>query len=411
MTTLRFPHLALALVGCGGMGLRHARAILEMHKRGRCEVVLAALCDPDPAKRARISDLAQEVTGQRPKEYGDITDVLADDTIEAVDLVLPTALHHVMILRALEAGKHVLVEKPLALTVAACDLVVDAVRRTNLVVAVSENYRRIPSNRTLKALISSGKLGRIDSHHSRNLAAALPPTKPGQPVNAPQWYMDRRQIGGYQVMEMAVHDVDLQQYWFGPITEVNADLTTYARDQARDANASEDLLRASLGFGTGMVSQLTLGSAMAGYEVGERVLMGESFVLDSKAWHAWQEGGLFRLDQPKEKMEALVDDWLNSLSDEAREEILPAGTWETDTFIADATEPLTYGVGLAIFDFATAVREKREPEINAETARASVAVCCAMMESAHLGQRVQVADVLSGKLRDGQKALNDFIGL
>ena len=68
-------------------------------------------------------------------------------------------------------------------------------------------------------------------------------------------------------------------------------------------------------------------------------------------------------------------------------------------------------MGLALTDFAFAIREGREPEINAETARRAVAVCCAMLEAAHSGQRVKVADVLSGKLYEGQAPLNAALGL
>ncbi|MFO7309872.1 MAG: Gfo/Idh/MocA family oxidoreductase [Pseudomonadota bacterium] len=228
-----FEALRVGLIGCGGMGVRHARAVAEMHQRGCRAVEIVAVCDLDAARRAPIVAMIHEACGKAPAEYETLAALLDDPGVEAVDIVLPTSLHHTAILAALEAGKHVQVEKPLALTVSACDLIVAAAARANRVVAVAENYRRIASNRAIGGLIRAGAFGPLDAMFVRNLASPEPPVQPGgKPVESPLWYRDRTRAGGYHVLEMGVHEADLQHFWFGPVKTVQASTHLFARDRA-----------------------------------------------------------------------------------------------------------------------------------------------------------------------------------
>lgn len=405
-----FEPLRIALIGCGGMGIRHATAIAQMRRLGNCVVEIRALCDSNAEKRTKVANLIETQGGTRPEEFDEIAAVLADPKIEAVTIVLPTALHHGTILAALAAGKHVLVEKPLALTVAACDLVVDAVAETNLVVAVSENYRRIPSNRAIGALIADDRLGRLDTMFVRNLASPEPPVKPGEKLgDSPKWYRDRNLVGGYQVLELGVHEADLQQYWFGDVQTVDA--RTRVFDPNAGESASEDLLTASFGFANGFTTNLSFCSSIWGIDIGDRLLLGQHAVVSSNKWHAWQNGEV-RFETGKSvSTETLTSEWIANLSPADRNRMLPDGAFSMGEDGSVATDPLTYGVGVAIHDFADAVREGREPEINAENARRSVAICCAMLESHELGGPVQVNRVLSGEIQSGQRSLNAAIGI
>ncbi len=127
--TTEFEPLRVALIGCGGMGRRHALAVAEMHALGCRPVEIVAVCDADEERRDAIASLIAKASGRAPRQYADYRTVLDQADIDAVDIVLPTSLHHTAILAAIDAGKHVLVEKPLALTVSACDLIVDAASR------------------------------------------------------------------------------------------------------------------------------------------------------------------------------------------------------------------------------------------------------------------------------------------
>ncbi|MBO1325553.1 Gfo/Idh/MocA family oxidoreductase [Acetobacter sp. TBRC 12305] len=411
---MSFPYapLKLGLIGCGGMGARHARAACEMFQRGCKAIELVAICDSDPAKRAAISRMAVASAMPAPAEYETVEAMLADTRMEAVDIVLPTSLHHKVILAALAAGKHVQVEKPLALTVAACDLIVEAARHSGRVVSVSENFRRIPSNRALAALLRGGTLGLVQTMVSRCFASPEPPVKAGEPARvSPQWYRDRTRAGGYQVLEMGVHEADLQQYWFGPVETVMAHTGRYPSHKAVACNASEDIMNATFGFAGGMATSVVFGAMMRGVSVEDRLFVTEDAVVRSGASHAWQNGSLVRADGSALSAEDATRTWLDGLSAEQRALLLPEGAWDRRTVLSDPTDPLTYGVGVALYDFARAVRGGTSPEICADVARRAVAVCCAVMESDLLRAEVAVADVLSGRISAAQAPLNTALEL
>lgn len=404
-----FEPLRLGLIGCGGMGLRHALAVADMHAAGCRPVEVVAICDTDAARRARVAALLAERCGRRPLEHA-ATDALLDDpAVEAVDVVLPTSLHHATVLEALAAGRHVLVEKPLALTVSACDLIVTAAARANRVVASSENYRRLPGNRALAALLRGGTLGPMDTMFVRNFAPPDPPVKRGQvPVASPEWYRDRTHAGGYHAMEMGSHEADLQEFWFGPVETVSAEMRTFGPTAPE---VTEDILTATFRFESGFVSEIAFASTVRGMEMADRMLIGREAVLTSAAWHEWQNGALVLRDGTRLASEDLVADWLAKLDPAERQRLLPEGAWTRGRDGSVATDPLSYGVGVAIHDFARAARTGTAPEIPAERARRAVALCCAMMESARAGVPVRLEQILSGEIRAAQAALNHAIGV
>lgn len=392
--------------------MRHALAVMEMRALGCRPVEIVALCDSDIARRDGLAASIQQAGAGRPALFTEVADLLASPDIDAVDIVLPTFLHHGVILEALEAGKHVLVEKPLALTVKACDLIVSAAARSGRVVAISENYRRIASNRAFGHMVRSGQMGTLDAMFVRNIASPDVDMKVGdRPITPPAWYRDRTRAGGYHVLEMGVHEVDLQHYWFGDIDTVSAETRIFDAARARDPRMSEDMATASLHFASGFVSHITFSSAMPGIEIADRLLVGRNSLMRSNAWHAWQDGDVILPDGARESVAQAVQRYLLSLDADERQRLLPQGTWEADEPRSIATRPLTYGVGVAIHDFARAVRGGGTPEITPETARLAVATCYAIQESAALERPVRLRDVLSGELAQAQRPLNEAIGL
>lgn len=402
-----FDPLPIGLIGCGGMGYRHALAVAEMHELGCNPVRIVAICDTDPARRARVGALIETRCGHRPEEFASTSSLLDHRGIEAVQIVVPTSLHHWLVLAALEAGKHVLVEKPLALTVAACDQIVRAAAQGDRVVAVAENYRRIPGNRAFGALIRSGTLGPLEAMFVRNFAAPDPPVEQGAaPAPSPRWYADRTRAGGYHVMEMGVHEADLQHDWFGPVRRVSARMRSFG---TASPEASEDMLTASLQFDGGFETTLAFCSTIRGFAMADRVLVARDGVATSGAWHAWQGGQILGVDGQRRTVEAMVAAWMASLCDHDRARLFPAGSWVAG--VSEATAPLTYGVGAAIHDFARAVREGGRPEITAELGRIAVATCCAILESAQIEAPVDLDDVLSGAVAAAQRPLNRALGI
>lgn len=402
----------IGLIGCGGMGLRHAVAALEMAEAGCRPVIIAALCDSDETRRAALAERIARQTGTAPLQFSEIERLLECKDIDAVDIVLPTFHHHTVILAALSAGKHVLVEKPMALTVKACDLVVEAAERSGLVVAIAENYRRIPGNRALKAAIDSGSLGPLNTMLVRTITSpALEMNVGDNHLKPPTWYRDKTRAGGYLVLEMGVHEADLQEFWFGNVESVAATTQVFGDSDDVSPVPNEDLFTAQLTFKSGFSSQLTFGSAMPGVEMADRILIGKETILHSNAWHAVQDGHIRHQDDRSETLESFTRRFVESLSTEKQKLWFPAGTLAGGSYLSSPTLPLTYGVGMALFDFSRAIRTKGTPEITPDLARRSVALCHAIEESAQLKRPVLLNDVLAGKIFASQQPLDAAIGL
>lgn len=142
--------------------------------------------------------------------------VLKDPEVEAVLLTTPHTLHGQQAIAAAQAGKHVFVEKPFTLTVAEARRATDACQRAGVVLAVGHGRRRQPANRTLKALIGEGALGRvvhIEGNLSSNTGLSL---KPGG------WRTDPRETPAGAMTGLGIHHVDTFRYLLGPIARVMA---------------------------------------------------------------------------------------------------------------------------------------------------------------------------------------------
>jgi predicted dehydrogenase len=147
--------IRVAIVGSGRWGINHVRAMARS-SLGR----VAAVCDPSEAARDRARAFAQDA-----RFTGRYDDVLAGDA-DAVVLATPARLHADMAVAALEAGKHVLVEKPLALDVASAERVVRAAEQAGKVLMVGHLMLFHPVVQHMRRVVESGELGRIHYLHA-----------------------------------------------------------------------------------------------------------------------------------------------------------------------------------------------------------------------------------------------------
>jgi predicted dehydrogenase len=139
----------LGVVGIGNIAAMNVRGYLD-HER--CDVV--ALCDPRVDHARQMAD-----EWGVPTVYGDLDDLLADDGVDAVEILTPTHLHHTHVLAALAAGKHVSVQKPIANTVEEGREMGEAAERLGLTLRVSECYAHYPPLERARALIAEGAIG------------------------------------------------------------------------------------------------------------------------------------------------------------------------------------------------------------------------------------------------------------
>lgn len=149
------PSPKIAVIGCGYWGANHARTLAGLG-------ALDAVCD-------RNDDRAAEFAAEHGVRALPLEAVLADPGIDGVVLALPPQYHAELAIAVLDAGKHVLVEKPIALSAADARRVVDAAARTGLVAMTGHVLRFHPAFEALEALIAAGELGAVRYIHSHRV--------------------------------------------------------------------------------------------------------------------------------------------------------------------------------------------------------------------------------------------------
>jgi len=140
--------LRTAILGVGWAGTRHVQAIRELARK----VTVECLVDDDPD---HLQVKAKELSVG--KTYTDYRDALADPDVDAVSICTPHALHCPMALEAASAGKHILCEKPIALTVAEATRMIDAANAHDVKLYVAESAVYTPMSRTLREIVSTGQ--------------------------------------------------------------------------------------------------------------------------------------------------------------------------------------------------------------------------------------------------------------
>ncbi len=146
----------IALIGCGGMGSNHLRELAP-----RRDVNLSWVCDVDKERLAAAVRTVTEGSGNTPQATGDLRNVLDDNRIEAVFIATPDHWHTPAALLALEAGKHVYVEKPCCHNIREGRLLLDAVRRTGKQLQVGTQSRSTAFVRAGIERVRSGEIGEI----------------------------------------------------------------------------------------------------------------------------------------------------------------------------------------------------------------------------------------------------------
>lgn len=146
----------MAQLGCGHWGKNLARNFAQLG-------ALAAVCDPNPETAAR--EAANNKVAVRTVE-----DVLADETIDAVAVAAPAELHADLTVRAFESGKHVFVEKPMALTMSDCERMCAASEAAGKVLMIGHLLQYHPAFETLLAQLDAGTIGKVRTVYSNRLS-------------------------------------------------------------------------------------------------------------------------------------------------------------------------------------------------------------------------------------------------
>jgi predicted dehydrogenase len=211
----------------------HARALAEVPNAR-----LVALVSRNPANAKAVAEAA----GVTCDIYGDLAQALQRPDVHIVIVTSPSGAHMGSAVAAAEAGKHVVVEKPLEITLERCDRIIEACERKRVQLCTIFPSRFGDANRTLKAAVEVGRFGRLTLGET-----TCKWWRPQAYYDEGGWKGTQALDGGGALMNQAIHNVDLLQWLMGPVTHISGFTATLAHERIE----VEDTAVACLRFASG----------------------------------------------------------------------------------------------------------------------------------------------------------------
>lgn len=413
--------IRIGIVGCGRILAAHLRGYRYLREAGVDDFRITALCSrraddarmyvkrgAGPAQRPAVSDIPGDplaIGDEYLSDFQDVNDVgiftdyrqmIAEAPIDAVNDFSTHALHHQVAQAAFERGKHLLTQKPLAVTVEAARRICDEAEARDLVFGVFENFRHTPATRHLAWLFGTPVGGALQMVLSTYVGLWWAPNRI---VAETPWRHRLIEAGGIS-LDLGVHFFDQIRHVAGEITHITArtavlepervTLDADGRTCERMTCDADDTMFAQIETARGAVGQLT--ASWAGHA-------GAALLDQGTVWfgdHARVSGDQIRLDG-ESAPQSLAALHAAQAPPEDRERYFPWGL--TDSF------------ALSQHDWLDAIRQHRTPETDGREGLRDLAAAYAILESHTAGRRVAVEEVLSGELDDYQRPINRHFGL
>lgn len=341
--------IGFAIVGAGMVAHYHAEAIAQTPGAR-----LVALCRADAARAAEI-----EARYGVPCE-ANYAALLARSDVEVVCICTPSGLHAEQTLAAAQARKHVLVEKPMALTLADADAMLHACHQSGVLLGVALQRRTDPGFAAAQSAIAAGALGRLVLG-----CVTIPYLRTQDYYESAAWRGTWKLDGGGALMNQGIHLLDLLLWYLGDVAEVQAQMTTLAH-----SIEVEDCLSATVRFTNGALGSVVATTAAApGYphrvEVyGQRGGM----QLEGEQIARWESEGMPHVPG-----------------------LIVAIPGTTASGAGSSPRGISQeGHRRLIADMVAAIQEQRQPVVPGEEGRRSLALALAIYQAARTGQRVSL---------------------
>lgn len=346
--------LRFGIIGCGMISNRHAKALCSLK-----DVEIAAFADP---MEERAQKMASEYGCAWYKDY---TEMLKRPDIDIVNICTPSSMHSEQCIEAAKAGKHVIVEKPIDISLEAADRMIAACRDAGVKLTCIFQRRYEDVIIKLKEAVEEGKLGQLNFGACHTKWYRTQEYYDGGAWRG-TWKMD----GGGALMNQSIHYIDLLQYIMGPIDEVFG----YCATRAHERIEVEDIAAVTVRFKNGAVGMIEGNTAaFPGFYTRLDIYGSDGSVIiqDEKIveWKLKCEGV------------KVMDDYGNAEND----------TIKVKCVEAPATRNADYeGHARQIQAFADAIRNNLNIPVAAEDGRYTLAVIQAIYESARTGRPVKV---------------------
>ncbi|HIG26555.1 MAG TPA: Gfo/Idh/MocA family oxidoreductase [Verrucomicrobiales bacterium] len=415
--------IRIGIIGCGRILAAHLRGYRLLKEAGYGDFKITALCSRKAedawgyvqrngsyTQRPAVSRIPNDPLGigneflsdfqetDSVQVYTDYRELITVGCVDAVNDFTVHGLHHLVGMAALKNGKHLLTQKPLAVTIKAAARLVEAAAEAGVTFGVFENARQRLATRQWQWLLRSGLMGKPQMALMGNVGTWW---APAQIVAETPWRHCLCEGGGIS-LDLGVHQFDIIRSVMGEVDSVtartdivepirstfdetgkvlldrikcDADDTFYASFAGRNSSGSGTLFGSWAGGGAPTV----LGNGPTFYGSKGRVSGDEL--------HLSGEMG----------PESLSEKYFSSASPSTRERNQPFG--------------LTNEFAIAQYDWLKAIQEGRQPEVDGNEGLIDLACAYAIVESAHSGRTVKVAEVLDGSVSAYQDAINQHYNI
>jgi cytochrome P450/predicted dehydrogenase len=406
-----------AAIGCGGMGRRHLRGAAVLHRSSFKNMELAAACDVRREQAELYAGEAEELLGYRPRIFTDLGEMVREmPELQAADVTVESGYHHSVGREALEAGLHVLIEKPLAVTVRGCTLLIETARRTGKVLSTAENFRRDPMQRLARTLIDDGAVGTPRLMLQTVIGG-------GNRISMTIWRHMKHTAS--MPVDAGVHEADLLRYYQGEFRTVYGQSKLWEpirfkgapRPQSPSSSGSpggpggfyaayrdsmpdqvevtgDDALYAHITFESGVIAHWIDDHGAHGQRRDDRYVYGSRGSFQCSGNRIGRPITLHVDGKVVEGEDVLKYAPSYRLSPQAAE-------------LFGSERPARYEIGfpacdanliaIELFELSECIRTGAAPEVTGEEGRNDVALVYAPFESGRLGRPVTLEDMLSGR--------------
>jgi predicted dehydrogenase len=346
--------IRVGLIGSGFISAIHHESLSRIPG-----VEVVAVASPSPQRSERFAS-------ERgiPHAFRDVEDLLGLRAIDLVIVGVPNHLHHDITIQAAEAGKHVVVEKPMALNVAQCDRMIEACRRAGVILGYAEELCFAPKYVRVKELVDQGALGQIHL------------VKQSEKHDGPHsgWFYDIGLSGGGVTFDMGCHAIEFFRWIFGAnspggkaqIANVYAQMGTYVHGEKTQGDDESILILNFEGGGVGLAEE----SWTKPGGMDDRV---EVFGSEGQVYADLLYGNSLRTYSRRGYAYAV-------------EKAGDTSGWTFPVF----EEIWNYGFPQEMEHFISCIRDGKTPRENGEDGRAVVEAIHALYESARRGSRVEL---------------------
>lgn len=338
--------IGFAIIGSGSIGKRHAEQINNI-----VNAKLVAVIDKDPIRAEKLAAIYDTDWSTN------FLEIIKRPDIDIVNICTPSGLHSFFAIEAAKAKKHVVVEKPIDVTLTEADSIIENCKNNGVKLCVISQHRFNPSIKLVKKNIDEGKLGNTFLFES-----SVNWFRTQEYYDKSGWRGTWSLDGGGAFMNQSIHVIDLMQYLMGPVESVNANIGTFNHQNIEVEDTAVAIVKFKNG-GLGTIVGTT--AAFPGFPIKMNIFgTGGSAIIDS-----------FKLTHLYLKNEET--DFLKSN--------LAEGIQETD---ANEKTEVIHPHKAQLEDMIDAIINDREPLVNGKEGRNALEIVLAIYESAKSGKTV-----------------------